>query len=175
MVGNPGAGKSSFVETMKKEGFFESFVRVSESSVPLHTTGIVPSIYISKCYGRVMFYGFAGDPEYYSSHAAILENIASSNKGDNIFTIIVDLREDNAKIRNNLHYWFSFIQCQKSDTNKIIFVGSHSDVMVKKDIEEREKVFECFFENAYGASHENEVFKLDCCKPKSGELKKISR
>ena len=173
VVGNPGAGKSSFVETMKKEGFFESFVRVSESSVPLHTTGIVPSIYISKRYGRVMFYDFAGDPEYYSSHAAILENIASSNKGDNIFTIVVDLREDNTKIRNNLHYWFSFIQYQKSDTNKIIFIGSHSDVIVKEDIEEREKVFQCFFENAYGASHEKEVFKLDCCKPKSKELKMI--
>ena len=50
VVGNPGVGKSSFVETMKKEGFFESFVRVSESSVPLHTTGIVPSIYSSKRY-----------------------------------------------------------------------------------------------------------------------------
>ena len=173
VVGNPGAGKSSFVETMKKEGFFESFGKVSESSVPLHTTGIVPSIYISKRYGRVMFYDFAGDPEYYSSHAAILENIASSNKGDNIFTIVVDLREDNAKIRKNLHYWFSFIQYQKSDTNNIIFIGSHSDVMVKEDIEEREKVFECFFENAYGASHYNQVFKLDCCKPKSKELKMI--
>ena len=173
VVGNPGAGKSSFVETMKKEGFFEYFGKVSESSVPLHTTGIVPSIYISKCYGRVMFYDFAGDPEYYSSHAAILENIASSSKGDNIFSIVVDLREDNTKIRNNLHYWFSFIQYQKSDTNKIIFIGSHSDVMVKEDIEEREKVFECFFENAYGASHEKQVFKLDCCKPKSKKLKMI--
>ena len=59
VVGNPGAGKSSFIETMKKEGFFESFGKVS---VPLHTTGIVPSIYISKRYGRVMFYDFAGDP-----------------------------------------------------------------------------------------------------------------
>ena len=54
VVGNPGAGKSSFVETMKKEGFFESFGKVSESSVPLHTTGIVPSIYISKRYGRII-------------------------------------------------------------------------------------------------------------------------
>ena len=120
-----------------------------------------------------MFYDFTGDPEYYSSHAAILKNIASSSKGDNIFTIVVDLREDNTKIRNNLHYWFSFIRYQKSDTNNIIFIGSHSDVMVEEDIEEREKVFECFFENAYGASHEKDVFKLDCCKPKSKELKMI--
>ena len=64
VIGNPGAGKSSFVEAMKREGFFDSFSTVSESSVPTHTAGIIPS--------RVLFYDFAGDPEYYSSHAAIL-------------------------------------------------------------------------------------------------------
>ena len=130
VIGNPGAGKSSFVETMKKEGFFESFSRVSESSVPLHTAGIVPSIHTSKHYGRVLFYDFAGDPEYYSSHAAILENLASSKKGENIFIIIVDLREDIVKIENILHYWVSFIQHQNfmSIVKNILIIGSHSDL-----------------------------------------------
>ena len=44
VVGNPGAGKSSFIEALKREGFVDSFKRVSESSVPPHTAGIVPSI-----------------------------------------------------------------------------------------------------------------------------------
>ena len=174
VIGNPGAGKSSFVETMKREGFLESFWRVSESSVPLHTAGIVPSIYVSKHYGRVLFYDFAGDPEYYSSHAAILENIASSRKGDNIFIIVVNLREDIPTIRNSLHYWFSFVQHQKfCGNNNIIIIGSHSDLVVKEKIEEREKVFQYFFKNNYGPDHKNEYFKLDCCKPKSKELKMI--
>ena len=174
VIGNPGAGKSSFVETMKREGFLESFWRVSESYVPLHTAGIVPSIHVSKHYGRVLFYDFAGDPEYYSSHAAILENIASSRKGDNIFIIVVDLREDVPTIRNSLHYWFSFVQHQKfCGNNNIIIIGSHSDLIVKENIEEREKVFQCFFENNCGPENENEYFKLDCCKPKSKELKVI--
>ena len=173
VIGNPGAGKSSFIETMKREGFFQ-FGKVSESSVPLHTAGIVPSIYVSKHYGRVLFYDFAGDPEYYSSHAAILENIASSRKGNNIFIIVVDLREDVPTIRNSLHYWFSFIQHQKfCGNNNIIIIGSHSDLVVKENIEEREKVFRCFFENNCGPEHKNEYFKLDCCKPKSKELKMI--
>ena len=172
VIGNPGAGKSSFVETMKREGFFQ-FWKVSESSVPLHTAGIVPSIYISKHYGRVLFYDFAGDPEYYSSHAAILENIASSRKGNNIFIIVVDLREDVPTIRNSLHYWFSFVQHQKFCGNNIIIIGSHSDLVVKENIEEREKVFRCFFENNCGPEHKNKYFKLDCCKPKSKELKMI--
>ena len=173
VIGNPGAGKSSFVETMKREGFFV-FGKVSESSVPLHTAGIVPSIYVSKHYGRVLFYDFAGDPEYYSSHAAILEKIASSRKGDNIFIIVVDLREDVPTIRNSLHYWFSFVQQQKfCGNNNIIIIGSHSDLVVKERIEEREKVFRSFFKSNCEHEHKNEYFKLDCCKPKSKELKMI--
>ena len=173
VIGNPGAGKSSFVETMKREGFFQ-FGKVSESSVPLHTAGIVPSIYVSKHYGRVLFYDFAGDPEYYSSHAAILENIASSRKGDNIFIIVVDLREDIPTIRNSLHYWFSFVQHQKfCGNNNIIIIGSHSDLVAKEKIQEGEKMFQYFFENNSELVHENEYFKLDCRKPKSKELKMI--
>ena len=170
VIGNPGAGKSSFVETMKREGFFQ-FGKVS---VPLHTAGIVPSIYVSKHYGRVLFYDFAGDPEYYSSHAAILENIASSRKGDNIFIIVVDLREDIPTIRNSLHYWFSFVQHQKfCGNNNIIIIGSHLDLVVKEKIQEREKMFQYFFKSNCGPDHKNEYFKLDCCKPKSKELKMI--
>ena len=173
VIGNPGAGKSSFVETMKREGFFQ-FGKVSESSVPLHTAGIVPSIYVSKRYGRVLFYDFAGDPEYYSSHAAILENIASSRKGDNIFIIVVDLREDIPTIRNSLHYWFSFVQHQKfCGNNNINIIGSHSDLVVKEKIVESEKLFRYFFEKNSGPEYKNEYFKLDCRQPKSKDLKMI--
>ena len=173
VIGNPGAGKSSFIETMKREGFFQ-FGKVSESSVPLHTAGIVPSIYVSKHYGRVLFYDFAGDPEYYSSHAAILENIASSRKGDNIFIIVVNLREDIPTIRNSLHYWFSFVQHRKfCGNNNIIIIGSHSDLVAKEKIQEGEKMVQYFFENNSELVHENEYFKLDCRKPKSKELKMI--
>ena len=174
VIGNPGSGKSSFVETMKREGFFQ-IRKVSESSVPLHTAGIVPSIYVSKRYGRVLFYDFAGDPEYYSSHAAILENIASSRKGDNIFIIVVDMREDIPTIRKSLHFWFSFVQHQKfcGNNNYIFIIGSHSDLVVKEKIEEREKVFQRFFESNCRPEHKNEYFKLDCCKPKTKKLKMI--
>ncbi len=63
---------------------------------------------MSKKYGRILLYDFAGDVEYYSSHAAIFESLASPRKGDNIFVVVVDLREDNATIETTLHYWFSF-------------------------------------------------------------------
>ena len=80
-----------------------------------------------------MFYDFAGDPEYYSSHAAILENLASSRKGDNIFIVVADVRMDVMTIEKLLHYWFSFIQHQKfSEKPFLIVVGSHSDSVTKE-------------------------------------------
>ena len=162
VIGNPGAGKSSFVETMKREGFFESFSRVSESSVPPHTAGIVPSIHTSKHYGRVLFYDFAGDPEYYSSHAAILENLASSKIGENIFIIIVDLREDIVKIENDLHYWVSFIQHQNfmSTMKSILVIGSHSDLLTKERVDGKREEIKKFSTSIL--SHEIHTVKKGC-------------
>ena len=167
VIGNPGAGKSSFVEAMKREGFFESFGRVSESTVPRHTAGIIPSIHTSKRYGRVLFYDFAGDPEYYSSHAAILENLASS-KGDNIFIIVVNLKDDILAVRNTLHYWLSFIDYQCGSKN-LIAIGSHSDLLPKETAEKKiQKI---------SAIHSKQVdmdyFTLNCCKTRSKEFEDI--
>ena len=167
VIGNSGAGKSSFVEAMKREGFFESFGRISESTVPLHTAGIIPSIYTSKRCGRVLFYDFAGDPEYYSSHAAILENLASS-KGDNIFIIVVNLKDDILAVRNTLHYWLSFIDYQCGSKN-LIAIGSHSDLLPKETVDKKiQKI---------SAIHSEQVdmdyFTLNCCKPRSKEFEDI--
>ena len=172
VLGNPGAGKSSFIATLKREGFLESLWRVSESSVPPHTAGIVSSIHTSKHYGRVLFYDFAGDAEYYSSHAAILENLACTSKGDNIFIIVVDLREDSHKISCLLNYWVSFIQCQLFKERKphLIILGSHLD-LVKGDImREFEKSCKTV---KNGDLKQSRHFMLDCCKPKSKEVNAV--
>ena len=178
VIGNPGAGKSSLVETLKREGFFESFRRVSESSVPLHTAGIVPSIHTSKHYGRSLFYDFAGDPEYYSSHAAILENLVSSKKGDNIFLIVVDLREENIKIREILYYWLLFIQHQNLGKEPfLIIIGSHSD-KVAREKEDKKLELEKFCDKiqpGHRVLHKVAHFILDCRNPKHQHLGDIQK
>ena len=177
VIGNPGAGKSSLVETLKREGFFQSFWRVSKSSVPLHTAGIVPSIHTSKHYGRSLFYDFAGDPEYYSSHAAILENLVSSKKGDNIFMIVVDLREENIKIREILYYWFLFIQHQNFEPFLII-IGSHSDEMTGEKVEDKRIELQKFCDKiqpGHGVLHKVAHFILDCRNPKHQHLGDIQK
>ena len=176
VVGNPGAGKSSFVETLKREGFLDSFKRVSESSVPPHTAGIVPSIHTSKHYGRVLFYDFAGDAEYYSSHAAILENLASSRKGINIFVLVIDMREEISEIKKTFHYWLSFIQHQKFHCQKphLIVVGSHLDLLTEDVAKARGKEFQMFYDSIDSeAVQMSALFLLDCCKPRSKQFTEI--
>ena len=89
------------------------FFGIRESSVLPHTAGIVPSTYISKQLGRVLLYDFAGDPEYYSSHAAILENLSASETGMYLIVIVVDLTDNDVNIINTVHYWVSFYTVSK--------------------------------------------------------------
>ena len=173
VIGNPGAGKSTLVETLKREGFFDTFRRVT---VPPHTAGIVPSIHTSKHYGRVVFYDFAGDPEYYSSHAAILENLVSLRNGDNIFVIVADLRKGFDESRLALCYWFSFIQHQKFGVRKpsLFLIGSHLDQISSSRIEEGRTLFEGLHEN-FNLYMKLSYFMLDCCKPKSNKIARVQR
>ena len=127
VVGHSGAGKSTLVETIKKEGFFSYF---STSTVAPHTAGIVPSTYDSSAYGRMILYDFAGNSEYYSSHAAIMESINTS-KGSNIYLIICDLSKGEEAAATKYSYWLSFLSYNiKQFSNTIILpVGSHADVI----------------------------------------------
>ena len=173
VVGNPGAGKSSLVEALKREGLLDSFKRVSEASVPPHTAGIVPSIHTSKHYGRVLFYDFAGDAEYYSSHAAILENLTSARKGENVFLLVIDMREEMAGIKRIFQYWLSFIQHQQFHGQKprLIVVGSHLDLLTGDMAKARGIEFQKFYDSIdTKAVQMSALFMLDCCKPRSKQI-----
>ena len=78
VIGHSEAGKSTLIETLKKEGFLNR-VFGGTTVVPPHTAGIVPSTHDSDQYGRLVFYDFAGDREYYSSRAAILKTFDTSD------------------------------------------------------------------------------------------------
>ena len=134
VVGHPGAGKSTLVETLKTEGLISYF---STSTVAPHTAGIVPSTYDSSVYGRMILYDFAGDSEYYSSHAAIMESINTS-KGSNIYLIICDLSKGKEAADTKYRYWLSFLSYNiKQFSNTVILpVGSHADVIKKASVEE---------------------------------------
>ena len=134
----------------------------------------MPSIHTSIYYGRVVFFDFAGDPEYYSSHAAILENLVSSKKGGNIFIIVVDLSEE---IREILYYWLSFIQHHNLFRKEphLAIVGSHSDIARENKRMELQKLCDKI-QSDQVVAHKVPHFSLDCHYPgdkQLGNLRKI--
>ena len=75
----------------------------------------------------MVIYDFAGQQEYYSSHAAVLEPMRNSAA---IFVCIVDLSQCMEKISESIHYWISFIgnACfSVQESSHVIIVGSHAD------------------------------------------------
>ena len=133
VVGNILSGKSTLIESLKREGFITSFGQVTENTVPLHTGGIIPSVHDSKTIGRILYYDFAGDPEYYSSHSAIISNVIRSKVGTNVFLIVINFSKDINKIQEELGYWLSFIShhskhaSESKCTVTVMIIGSHVD------------------------------------------------
>ena len=85
-----------------------------------------------------LYYDFAGDGEYYSSHAAILEMVSCSSVGTSVYLIVANLTKDAGIICNEIGYWLSFISyhCRTLDIQcklKVIVVLSHSDCLNEAD------------------------------------------
>ena len=139
VVGNILSGKSTLIESLKRKSFFTSFGQVSENIVPLHTSGIIPSVHDSKTIGRILYYDFAGDPEYYSSHSAILSNVIQSKVGTNVFLVVFNLSKDINEICEELGYWLCFIsyhsKCASESkcTVTVMTIGSHVDHITNAD------------------------------------------
>ena len=131
VVGYPQVGKSSLIEALKSSDKFYFFKkRLTEGDVSPHTAGIVPSIYQGKKNRNILFFDFAGDTEYYSSHAAVLERLSVT--GSNNFLIVVDLREETETIIQKLGYWLSFISYHSKNpaaSAKVVIIGSHADIL----------------------------------------------
>ena len=105
------------------------------------TAGIVPHHFQSNKIGNIVLYDFAGHPEYYSSHEAVLENLMLRSPA--VFIILIKLTDKLEDIEKQLYYWASFIQNVSSRVSKksqVIVVGSHADkwrAMNGKDLVKR--------------------------------------
>ena len=181
VVGYPRAGKSSLIEALKQEGLYYWLfgAQLSEADVPPHTADIVPSVYTSSQYGRVVFYDFAGDPEYYSSHAAVLESLMSP--GCNLFLAVVDLSEEKEVMTQKLGYWLSFISFHSKSSSvrsEVVVIGSHADVVESLGQNPRDKMHHLeMIANKFCKQTQymklNPVVSLDCCRPSTTSMSNL--
>ena len=146
LTGYSGAGKtttSQLIHRLANEGGLFSVLSSGRvTDVECLTAGIIPLHVESKVkeVGNMVIYDFAGQQEYYSSHAAVLERIMRNSAA--IFVCIVDLSQCIDKISESIHYWMSFIEnaCSSAQgSSHVVIVGSHADQLVKSSQELKEK------------------------------------
>lgn len=134
VVGNSSVGKSTLTAAIQVEPFFEmiQFRSRKVSGVDEKTAGVIPYEFSSKKFGRITLYDFAGQREFYSSHAALLCNAIQSSPP--VFLLVINVSENDEEINKNLIFWLSFIENQCTcDSNAgkphVIIIGSHADVV----------------------------------------------
>ena len=132
VVGNTKTGKSTLIKAICKEaGTWRKFLPSQLKkvrNVPRHTAGIIPTTFRSKTFGNTILYDLAGQHEYYSSHAAVIENTIHASPP--AFVVVLNISEEEHQISEKVKYWWSFIDnhaaCATAPPH-VILVGSHAD------------------------------------------------
>ena len=139
LLGNPGAGKSTLShvisDTATSPVTFGTFRNVK--GVEPCTAGVIPTKLQHKTLGNIILHDFAGHPEYYSSHSAVIENLLQGSGG--VFLIVVNILEKEAV--KQLRQWLTVVgnEAQKAlDQCHIIIVASHVDE-ISDPIERRKR------------------------------------
>lgn len=180
IVGNPSVGKSTLTVALQNEPFLEMLsIAKKVSGVDEKTAGVIPYEFHSRKYGRITMYDFAGHREFYGSHAALISNAIQSSPP--IFIIVVNVNEDDEKIKRNSRYWLSFIENQCSSltiVNKphVIIVGSHADLLQARgdDPKEKQHIVDMTLKEVPYASIECVGFvTMNCCYSNSPGMKKL--
>ena len=147
VLGNPGAGKSTFVKALSTEGHsFRSRIKhqfTKVRDVDEKTAGIIPHDICSEALGRLSLYDFAGHKEYYAGHDALLHNAMTNSPS--IVTLVVDMRDEEGKIRETLQYWFQFINNHRSEGEAkphLLIISSHADAIPNSEARQKSKVVE---------------------------------
>ena len=103
VVGNSGNGKSTLIKAVTTEASqllkyspLSKMKYVNPSDVSPHTAGIVPIPFNSKHFGNAVLYDFAGQHEYYSSHAAVMENLILPSPP--LFLLLIDISKSKEEL-----------------------------------------------------------------------------
>ena len=178
VLGNTGAGKSTIVKAISTEaqGFSRLMHRISKvKHVDQKTAGIIPYELRSKALGRVSLYDFAGHKEYYAGHDALLANTMTNSSS--VIALLVDMRDEEEKIRETVQYWFQFINNHShasSSKTHLVIISSHADELSSGELKKkaellRSVVSKLNFENLTLAGQ----FTIDCRYAESSSMTQL--
>ena len=177
VMGNPLAGKSTLVKAIQSRmtdtsllgALTAKFKKVS--GVKLQTAGIIPVPIESQELGNIIMYDLAGQYQYYSSHAALLEKLVSTPGA--LLMVVVDLSKSKEEITQQLQYWSSFIENHCSQSSKkpgVVIIGSHADVVKSQKENPAQKSADI---SSTSLQALDEIISLNCTQLASDGLTKV--
>ena len=181
LTGYSGAGKTTISQLIlqlaskPETGFFSRLSSGRVTDVKRLTAGIIPLHVESKVneVGNMVIYDFAGQQEYYSSHAAVLERIMRNSAA--IFVCTVDLSQCMDKISESIHYWISFIEnaCSSAQgLSHVLIVGSHTDlVKSSQELKEKSSLLESIAESRVKQLTYRGFLSMDCRQSKTKQAR----
>ena len=136
ITGDGGVGKSTMLKSMFSSSWW--ILKIFFGAKPVtdvdeKTVGIIPYEIVTKEFGKVLFYDFAGQPEFYASHCAVLENAVQTSPP--IVLYLADLRESEQSTTNSIVRWMTLVRNQCTnlrDSAHVIVVGSHADILKER-------------------------------------------
>ena len=135
VLGDPEVGKSTLTKVVKlrsNSNFFFGQYRLV-SGVELDTAGIIPHRLEHRELGNIVLHDLAGQPEYYSSHIAVMEDITQGSAA--VFIVVVKLSEEAP------YKWLSIMKdlsSRCSSTCYLLTVASHADSVEGGEVRRRE-------------------------------------
>ena len=166
LTGDSGAGKTTTANCLVH--LADSTANVPVEYVPdveQLTAGIVQHRIQSEKTGNFIIYDFAGQQEYYSSHAAVLEQVM--RKSPAMFLCLIDLSKSNESISQSLNYWISFIDnaCSSIEgKSHVLIVGSHAD-RVTSSVEENRLILQTIATRRIKRQEYVGCVAMDCRRP----------
>ena len=180
IVGNSGVGKSTLLKSLlTSKGFLARLRREAKpvEGVDQKTIGIIPYEVYTKEFGKIIFFDFAGQKEFYTSHCAILENAIQTSPP--IVFLCANLVESEQAITDSAIRWLTLVQNQCSnlkDKAHVIVIGSHADV-VKQNGEDPWAKGGMFADiiKQFPQFEFLEFIAMDCRFPNSDDMKKAKK
>ena len=173
VVGHPSVGKTSLTIVLQNEG--GSIIPIVTSGP---TAGVVPTDFNSKIYGAVTMYDFAGQPEYYANHDAVIHSTIKNIPP--VVLLLVDLTHHKESIRDQIHFWSNFISYRCAslpDKAHMILIGSHADVLESAGKNPSDIINQLFSSHEHEYLNSKVVLKgylhMNCTLSYSKELHKV--
>ena len=178
IVGNSSVGKTTLIAALKSDSEVVADSSVIDD-VGGPTAGVVETVIDSKCMGRVKFFDFAGQPQFESSHSALLNSLAevsaSFESPPLLFIVVIDICSDS--ITKQMQRWLSFIMnCPSRIQRHVLILCSHADCLqsdrrnklqlIKCEMDSHSKDPDCI-------NFVSDPILLDCRKIGTSEMKQL--